>query len=68
MAMFCCALADYDWVEHISSTRISACYRAICAISRENRVNTKEQSNLVEITNGQITPFNAIRGCTIDCL
>jgi hypothetical protein len=21
MAMFCCALADYDWVEHISSTR-----------------------------------------------
>jgi hypothetical protein len=33
-------------VEHISLTRMSACYRAIHAISRENRVNTEGQSNL----------------------
>jgi hypothetical protein len=24
MTMFCCALADYHWVEHISSTRAIA--------------------------------------------
>jgi hypothetical protein len=47
MAIFCCALADYDWVEHISSTRTNACYHAIHAISPENRVNTEGQSNLV---------------------
>jgi hypothetical protein len=45
--MFCCAPADYDWVEHISSTCISVCDRAIHVILRKKRVNTKEQSNLV---------------------
>jgi hypothetical protein len=50
-AIFCCPSAEYDWMEHSSSTRMNACYRAIHAILRENRVKTKKgQSNLVHHT------------------
>jgi hypothetical protein len=35
MAMFCCASADYDWVEHISSTR---------AIVRTRRITCENPS------------------------
>jgi hypothetical protein len=35
MAMFCCASANYDWVEHISSTR---------AIVRTRRITCENPS------------------------